>query len=170
MLSVRQCRSTGHDRFPAIPRPMGDPTIMPPWCWWTRTELFAGFIAMRITACGPAWLTIWHTPESCAEHAQEQENRLMTRREMNKALSLAAFSAAGLTELLHAANAGAAQGGKKDGDSIGVQRLFAQTVPDIGGKEVRMVLLTVPPGGTSRPHRHTGPVFAYVLEGSIQNQ
>jgi len=94
----------------------------------------------------------------------------MTRREMNKALSLAAFSAAGLTELLHAANAGAAQGGKKDGDSIGVQRLFAQTVPDIGGKEVRMVLLTVPPGGTSRPHRHTGPVFAYVLEGSIQNQ
>ena len=33
-----------------------------------------------------------------------------------------------------------------------------------------MVLLTVAPGGTSHPHRHTGPVFAYVLEGSIQNQ
>lgn len=91
----------------------------------------------------------------------------MTRREMGKTMTLAALSAVGLAELLQAA--GAPQG-TKGGDSIGVKRLFAQTVPDIGGKEVRMVLLTVAPGGTSRPHRHTGPVFAYVLEGSIQNQ
>jgi len=30
--------------------------------------------------------------------------------------------------------------------------------------------LTVAPGGASSPHRHTGPVFAYVLEGEIENQ
>ncbi len=90
----------------------------------------------------------------------------MTRREMSKALSLAALSTLGLDELLQAATAETAKGG----DSIGVKRLFEQVVPAIGGKEVRMVLLTVPPAGTSRPHRHTGPVFAYVLEGSIQNQ
>jgi quercetin dioxygenase-like cupin family protein len=43
-------------------------------------------------------------------------------------------------------------------------------VPDIQDKEVRLVLLSIEPGGTSKPHRHTGPVFAYVLEGAIQNQ
>ncbi|HEX6905392.1 MAG TPA: cupin domain-containing protein [Terriglobales bacterium] len=90
----------------------------------------------------------------------------MTRREVGEALGLAALSAAGLSGLLRAQ----ATTGKKGGDSIGVKRLFEQAVPDIGGKEVRLVLLTVEPGGTSQPHRHTGPVFAYVLEGAIQNQ
>lgn len=91
----------------------------------------------------------------------------MTRREMGKVFGMAAFSAAGLSELLRAQ---AMPGGKKGGDSIDVKRLFGQAVPDIGGKEVRLVLLTIEPGGTSHPHRHTGPVFAYVLEGTIQNQ
>lgn len=91
----------------------------------------------------------------------------MTRREVGKALSLAAFSVAGLGELLQAQTA---SGSKKGGDSIGVDRLLSQAVPDIGGKEVRLVLLTVEPGGTSEAHRHTGPVIAYVLEGTIQNQ
>ena len=90
----------------------------------------------------------------------------MTRREVGEALGLAALSAAGLSGLLRAQ----ATTGKKGGDSIGVKRLFEQAVPDIGGKEVRLVLLTVEPGGTSQPHRHTGPVFAYVLDGAIQNQ
>src|SRR5579864_3495288 len=68
---------------------------------------------------------------------------VMTRREVGKAIGLAAFSAAGLSELLQAQRPAA---GKKDGDSIGVKRLFEQAVPDIGGKEVRLVLLTVEPG------------------------
>jgi quercetin dioxygenase-like cupin family protein len=90
---------------------------------------------------------------------------------MGKGLGLAAFLAAGLQGVLAAEEApDAAQSGNKGGDSIGVKRLFEQAVPDIQGKEVRMVLLTVEPGGTSHPHRHTGPVFAYVLEGTIQNQ
>ena len=88
----------------------------------------------------------------------------MTRREMSKALGLAAM-AAGLSNVLSAKDTA-----KAGGEAIGVQRLFAQAVPDIGGKEVRLVLLTVEPGGTSEPHRHTGPVLAYVLEGTIQNQ
>src|SRR5512135_154232 len=90
----------------------------------------------------------------------------MTRREVGEALGLAALSAAGLSGLLRAQ----ASAGKKGGDSIGVKRMFEQAVPDIGGKEVRLVLLTVEPGGTSQPHRHTGPAFAYVLAGTIQNQ
>ena len=91
----------------------------------------------------------------------------MTRRELSKALGLAALSAAGLSELMQSQTASTITQG---GDSIGVKRLFEQAVPDIGGKEVRLVLLTVEPGGTSQPHRHTGPVFAYVLEGTVQNQ
>ena len=91
----------------------------------------------------------------------------MTRRELSKALGLAALSAAGLSELMQSQTAPTIT---KGGDSIGVKRLFEQAVPDIGGKEVRLVLLTVEPGGTSQPHRHTGPVFAYVLEGTVQNQ
>jgi quercetin dioxygenase-like cupin family protein len=92
----------------------------------------------------------------------------MTRREVGKALSLAALSAAGLTEVLRADTVSTDP--KAAANPIGVKRLFEQAVPDIGGKEVRMVMLTIEPGGTSRPHRHTGPVFAYVLEGAIQNQ
>lgn len=94
----------------------------------------------------------------------------MTRREMGKALALAAFSTAALTQVLRAEATSKDSQSSKDGGSIGVKRLFGEDVPDIGGKEVRIVLLTVPPGGTSKPHRHTGPVFAYVLEGAIQNQ
>ena len=93
---------------------------------------------------------------------------MMTRREVGKALSLAALSAAGLTEVLRGDTASTDP--KAAANAIGVKRLFEQTVPDIGGKEVRMVMLTIEPGGTSHPHRHTGPVFAYVLEGAIQNQ
>jgi quercetin dioxygenase-like cupin family protein len=92
----------------------------------------------------------------------------MTRREVGKALSLAALSAAGLTEVLRADTVSTDP--KAATNPIGVKRLFEQAVPDIGGKEVRMVMLTIEPGGTSRPHRHTGPVIAYVLEGAIQNQ
>jgi quercetin dioxygenase-like cupin family protein len=92
---------------------------------------------------------------------------MMTRREMGRALGLAAMCSAGLSELLQGQNAAA---GNKGGEAIGVKRLFAQEVPDIQNKEVRLVLLDIAPGGTSKPHRHTGPVFAYVLEGTIQNQ
>lgn len=91
----------------------------------------------------------------------------MTRREVGKALSLAALSMAGLTEILQAQTA---EHPKPGADSIGVKRLFEQAVPDIEGKEVRLVMLTIEPSGTSHAHRHTGPVFAYVLQGAIQNQ
>ncbi len=33
-----------------------------------------------------------------------------------------------------------------------------------------MLLLTLQPKHVSTPHKHSGPVFAYVLEGRAQNQ
>jgi quercetin dioxygenase-like cupin family protein len=95
---------------------------------------------------------------------------MITRREMGKAAALAAVSWTGLKQLLPAEALPQEQSSASSGNPIGVKQLFAQSVPDIGGKEVRMVLLTIEPAGTSHPHRHTGPVFAYVLEGTIQNQ
>ncbi len=41
---------------------------------------------------------------------------------------------------------------------------------DIPDPEVTVITLTVAPGSVSPPHRHIGPVFAYILEGSIENQ
>ncbi|MDE3180951.1 MAG: cupin domain-containing protein [Acidobacteriota bacterium] len=36
--------------------------------------------------------------------------------------------------------------------------------------EVAVITLTMAPGASSPPHEHTGPVFAYLLEGEIENQ
>jgi quercetin dioxygenase-like cupin family protein len=33
--------------------------------------------------------------------------------------------------------------------------------------EAMTILVTVPPGSTSIPHRHTGPAFGYVVKGEI---
>ena len=35
---------------------------------------------------------------------------------------------------------------------------------------VSLLLLTLQPKHVSTPHKHSGPVFAYVLEGRAQNQ
>ncbi len=33
-----------------------------------------------------------------------------------------------------------------------------------------MITLTMPPGSAAGPHQHTGQVFAYILEGELENQ
>lgn len=38
------------------------------------------------------------------------------------------------------------------------------------GEEVTVVLLEFPPGATSQPHRHPGPVFLYIIAGTVQTQ
>ena len=45
--------------------------------------------------------------------------------------------------------------------------LLTQDLPDIQGKEVLMLTVEYPPGGSSKAHRHNADVFVYVLEGSI---
>jgi len=45
--------------------------------------------------------------------------------------------------------------------------LLTDPLPPLNGKEVVMLTVDVPPGGSSPPHRHNGYVYVYVLEGSM---
>ena len=56
------------------------------------------------------------------------------------------------------------------GSSVGVNDLIREPLAPMQDSEVTMLTLTLAPGSNSHPHRHTGPVFAYILEGSIENQ
>jgi quercetin dioxygenase-like cupin family protein len=48
--------------------------------------------------------------------------------------------------------------------------LFAQTLPNVPGKSMTVVVVDHPPGGSSVPHHHAGSVFAYVLAGAVRSQ
>ncbi|TWJ00725.1 quercetin dioxygenase-like cupin family protein [Mucilaginibacter frigoritolerans] len=41
--------------------------------------------------------------------------------------------------------------------------------PGINNKEVRIEVVSFPPGSTSPPHMHPCPTFGYVLEGEIES-
>ncbi|MFC5525383.1 cupin domain-containing protein [Rhodanobacter ginsengisoli] len=50
------------------------------------------------------------------------------------------------------------------------QLLMVQPIAETGGRHVVMVTVSYAPGQVSQPHVHPGPVFAYVLEGSVVSQ
>jgi quercetin dioxygenase-like cupin family protein len=51
-----------------------------------------------------------------------------------------------------------------------VQELMQKELTGFPGKELRMLTVEYPPGGTSPPHRHNAQVFVYVLSGSLRMQ
>jgi quercetin dioxygenase-like cupin family protein len=99
---------------------------------------------------------------------------VITRREMNSTLAimLAAVFSEGAGPLLHAAAPPqeATQGHAATRSGVGVQTLMREPLAEMPNPEVSVITLTVAPGATSSPHEHTGPVFAYLLEGEIENQ
>ncbi len=99
---------------------------------------------------------------------------MITRREMNGTLA-AAFAAlvAGSTgALLDAKTLPAQQHGHMHGMSspMPIDTLMEEPLPKMPNPEVSVITLTVAPGAVSPPHEHIGPVFAYILEGEIENQ
>lgn len=96
----------------------------------------------------------------------------MNRREASKILALAAgvIAAGGGKAFAEEAFAVRAQHMEHSGDSVGVHDLMVEPLAEMKDPEVTMLTLTLAPGSTSQPHKHTGPVFAYILEGSIENQ
>lgn len=58
------------------------------------------------------------------------------------------------------------------GDSPGttVQELITEKLADAPGKELTMITVEYPPGGSSQPHRHDAYVLVYVLEGTLEMQ
>lgn len=51
-----------------------------------------------------------------------------------------------------------------------VKPLMTRELEDIAGKEVLMLVVEYPPGGSDPVHRHDAHAFVYVLEGSIVMQ
>ncbi len=51
-----------------------------------------------------------------------------------------------------------------------VTSLMSKELPGISGKEVLMITVEYPPGGSDPIHRHNASAFVYVLEGSIVMQ
>jgi quercetin dioxygenase-like cupin family protein len=51
-----------------------------------------------------------------------------------------------------------------------IKTLIEEPLTILTNREARLLTLTVAPGGASGPHKHPGPVFAYILKGEIENQ
>ena len=51
-----------------------------------------------------------------------------------------------------------------------VTELMTKNLSEIPGKEVLMIAVEYPPGGSDPIHRHNASAFVYVLEGSIVMQ
>jgi len=97
----------------------------------------------------------------------------MTRREMNNVLGA---SVATLISGTVAAIQGEAAASPQDShehappNPRGVASLMTESIGDLGDSEASMLILTLQPKHVSTPHKHPGPVFAYVLEGRVENQ
>lgn len=87
----------------------------------------------------------------------------MDRRGMLEALLGAAMTGAALPAL-------AADDKNEAAPAVGRKLLLEKALAGVDGKQVVVVSLTFPPGAASAPHRHPGPVFGYVLEGSFLTQ
>jgi hypothetical protein len=105
---------------------------------------------------------------------------MMTRREMSVALG--ASLVALLSEAVAPLRADAAAPGQNSQEPTplapprAIPNLMEESIGDIGDAEASMLILNIPPyvpagpHGGFRMHEHSGPVFAYVLEGSVENQ
>jgi quercetin dioxygenase-like cupin family protein len=110
---------------------------------------------------------------------------MRTRREMNGALAAAAAAmlagfrpaganpqpggdAARITGPLPAQSR--REAARARARPAGVRVLLREPLAEMPHAQVTMITLSLPPGSNAPPHRHTGPVFAYVLEGEIENQ
>jgi quercetin dioxygenase-like cupin family protein len=99
---------------------------------------------------------------------------VMTRREVNTVLSatVAALISGTVTTLRGEAAAPQQDSQEHSPSSAprGVKSLIHESIGDLGDSEATMLILTLQPKHLSTPHKHSGPVFAYVLEGRVQNQ
>jgi hypothetical protein len=105
---------------------------------------------------------------------------MMTRREMSAALG--ASLVALLSETVAPRRADAAGRGQNSQEPTpltaprGIPNLLEESIGDIGDAEASMLILNIAAAAPAGPHRafpmhmHSGPVFAYVLEGSVENQ
>ena len=100
---------------------------------------------------------------------------MMTRREMNTVLGTTFATLISGTVAVLRADAAAPQHDAQEEHATsnpprGITSLIHESIGDLGDSEATMLLLTLQPNHVSTPHKHPGPVFAYVLEGRVENQ
>ena len=100
---------------------------------------------------------------------------MIARREIVKALAVgpAAVLAAEVVATLALAGEGEGKRVSRPGASgkgLAVHLVLRHDLPDVPGKQVRVVTVDFAPGAGFSPHRHPGSVFAYVLEGTVVSQ
>jgi quercetin dioxygenase-like cupin family protein len=88
---------------------------------------------------------------------------------MPRALALALLATGGA--IIPGTSAPLDAGGlAREGDAARVLELLVKDLEGVPGKEVEMITVDYPPGGSSPPHRHHAQVFVYVLSGSLRMQ
>lgn len=106
---------------------------------------------------------------------------MITRREMNTALGASLLAFVSETAASLRAEAAAPRQDTKEDAPVSSTRkiptLLEESIGDIGDAEASMLMLNIPPnhpegqhGAGFMAHKHSGPVFAYMLEGSVENQ
>lgn len=104
---------------------------------------------------------------------------MITRRELNTVLGLALTSFfSGSASELFAAQAPPQQDSQGHDSPMrppAVPPLIQEPLEALPESVASLLILTLPPRSPSSPHaftghQHSGPVFAYILEGNIENQ
>ncbi|HKV04337.1 MAG TPA: cupin domain-containing protein [Candidatus Acidoferrales bacterium] len=100
---------------------------------------------------------------------------MITRRKMNTTLAaaVAAFlsgSTSALAEVTAPLAPGNAQGQAPSASPMALSTLMQEPLGELANPQVSVITITLEPGASSPPHQHTGPVFAYILDGEIENQ
>jgi len=94
----------------------------------------------------------------------------ITRREMVSGTMTAGFPALVAVVASTRFQANAQPDRHAHSGSPGIQSLMKEPLAHTPDPIVNVIMLGMAPGETSMPHEHIGPVFAYVLEGEIENQ
>jgi quercetin dioxygenase-like cupin family protein len=99
---------------------------------------------------------------------------MITRREVNTALGATLAALISGTAAALRVEAAPPQSNSQEhppsNPPRGVASLMTESIPDLGDCDATMLILTLQPKHVSSPHKHSGPVFAYVLEGHVENQ
>lgn len=72
--------------------------------------------------------------------------------------------------MISARVASAESGAPTHVDEVSAKLLFEKELAGHPGEQVSMTVVSYPPGRESQPHAHHGPVFVYVIEGTMELQ
>lgn len=97
---------------------------------------------------------------------------MITRRELHKTLvaAVTTFASAEALEWLRPETILAIGSQETAPNPISAVSLLREPLDQSSNLEIVLLRVTLTPHAQSEPHRHSGPVIVYLLEGSVENQ